>query len=96
MGIGQCISFDDLHFPSSQSANMCGCGVKLLRTREGGESRRGTGAEDTYAGGDVVVVSRTLVGGGGMWCCPSVVEHGRVVFGIGGQVSILEFLKLGV
>lgn len=32
-----------------------------------------------------------------MWCCPSVVEHGRVVFGIGGgQVSILEFLKLGV
>lgn len=70
MGIGQCISFDDLHFPSSQSANMCGCGVKLLRTREGGESRRGTGAEDTYAGGDVVVVSRTLVGGGGYVVLP--------------------------
>lgn len=35
--------------------------------------------------------------GGDMWCCPSVFEHGRVVFGIGGgHVSILEFLKLGV
>lgn len=31
-----------------------------------------------------------------MWCCPSVVEHGRVVFRFGGgQAWILEFLKLG-
>lgn len=38
------------------------------------------------------VVSRTLVGGGDRWCCPSVVEHGRGLFGIGGgQAWIPEF-----
>lgn len=59
-------------FPRVNLPTPCvgGLGVKLLiccgtswRGREGGESRRGIGAEDTYAGGDAVVCRLEDLGG---------------------------------